>query len=219
MNIQNSDLTGQIFNNLQIIKELPNNKVLCKCLLCGNSKILNRYKVRTGHTKSCGCLKYRDKYNLKGVKVGLLTIIKKAENKKESPNEWICKCECGIYTTLTSSQLAHKRVLSCGCLVSKKSKERFEKGKGMAKYFKHNTNIKKIENSCNKKHSNNSTGYTGVYFCKNKKYKPYMASLKFRGKNIYLGYYDTPEEAYEARKQGEEKHFKPILDLEKHNQV
>ena len=54
------NLTGQKFGRLTVIKrEYPNrNKKpqwLCKCE-CGTEKIIDGASLRTGHTKSCGCL-------------------------------------------------------------------------------------------------------------------------------------------------------------------
>lgn len=47
------DITGQTFNRLTAIK-FENGKWLCKCA-CGGITNVNSYKLRTGHTKSCGC--------------------------------------------------------------------------------------------------------------------------------------------------------------------
>jgi hypothetical protein len=50
-----------------------------------------------------------------------------------------------------------------------------------------------------KMHSNNATGFKGVYKdgrCKTT--KKYCAQIRFNGKRIYLGRYTTPEEAYQV---------------------
>ena len=52
---------------------------------------------------------------------------------------------------------------------------------------------------------NNKTGYRGVYF--NNKYKKFGAQIKINYKNKKLGYFDTAEEAYEARKLAELKYY------------
>ena len=49
------DLTGQRFGRLITIKYLYNSKWLCKCD-CGNETIVHTQKLKSGHTKSCGCL-------------------------------------------------------------------------------------------------------------------------------------------------------------------
>ena len=43
--------------------------------------------------------------------------------------------------------------------------------------------------------SESSTGYKGVAFTSSSKSKPYQAQVKRGGKNVYLGYFTTPEEA------------------------
>lgn len=54
------DLTGQKFGRLTVIKKVGSNKYnrtlwLCKCE-CGNETITNALSLKTGNTKSCGCL-------------------------------------------------------------------------------------------------------------------------------------------------------------------
>ena len=51
------DITGKTFNRLTVIKDAEYRKsdCLCRCS-CGNEKYINRYKVISGHTKSCGCI-------------------------------------------------------------------------------------------------------------------------------------------------------------------
>jgi hypothetical protein len=53
------------------------------------------------------------------------------------------------------------------------------------------------ENCYNKKRSkNNTTGFKGVVY--HKRDKKFQATVKFKGKTIYLGYFNTAEEAGEA---------------------
>ena len=58
------DLTGQTFNELYVIKRMPNRQKsggnivtrwLCRCS-CGSEIIVDGDSLRTGHTKSCGCI-------------------------------------------------------------------------------------------------------------------------------------------------------------------
>ena len=49
------DITGQKFGKLTAIKYVGDSKWLFKCD-CGNDYIGDAYKVKTGHTSSCGCL-------------------------------------------------------------------------------------------------------------------------------------------------------------------
>jgi hypothetical protein len=49
------DITGQKFNRLTAIKRIEGTKWLFKCD-CGIEKILTKWDVMSGNTKSCGCL-------------------------------------------------------------------------------------------------------------------------------------------------------------------
>lgn len=57
---------------------------------------------------------------------------------------------------------------------------------------------------------NSTTGHRGVWYDKSR--GKYCAELMLRGKKIRLGRYENIEDAIEARKQGEEEYFKPILE-------
>lgn len=54
------NLTGQIFTRLTVIEKVENNKWgdvqwLCRCI-CGNEVIVRSYNLKSGASKSCGCL-------------------------------------------------------------------------------------------------------------------------------------------------------------------
>lgn len=56
------DITGQTINNWYVIKEAGRTKLnsityLCRCLLCGDEKIVDGHTIRKGTSKSCGCWK------------------------------------------------------------------------------------------------------------------------------------------------------------------
>lgn len=56
--------------------------------------------------------------DLTGQKFSKLTVIKRAESQK-SRTMWICECECGNETIVSSGNLKSKAVKSCGCLLRK----------------------------------------------------------------------------------------------------
>lgn len=82
-----------------------------------------------------------------------------------------------------------------------------QKMKNTLKCFE-NTSVKVLEDR--KLNKNNKSGVRGVSF--NKFKNKWCANIKVQRKNIYLGSYNTKEEAIEARKEGEKKYFKPIID-------
>lgn len=50
------ELKGKVFNRLKVLEYVGNSKWICECQ-CGNKTIVSTTKLKTGHTKSCGCLK------------------------------------------------------------------------------------------------------------------------------------------------------------------
>ena len=57
------DLSGKKFGKLSVVKYLGGSKWKCKCE-CGNETIVRSDYLKTGHTKSCGCL--HNKYGVRG---------------------------------------------------------------------------------------------------------------------------------------------------------
>jgi hypothetical protein len=59
------------------------------------------------------------KKNLIGNKYGLLTVKSETNQRKYNSVLWECECECGNICYVTSIDLEHDRVNSCGCLTHK----------------------------------------------------------------------------------------------------
>lgn len=55
------DNPGNVYNKLTLVKEVGvdnQGKILWKCLCdCGNEKIMSVAFIKSGHSKSCGCLR------------------------------------------------------------------------------------------------------------------------------------------------------------------
>ena len=54
-------------------------------------------------------------YDLVGKKFNSLTVIEKCVERKSSKVRWLCKCDCGNYTTPTTYRLVNGITKSCGC--------------------------------------------------------------------------------------------------------
>ena len=120
------DLTGQTFGLLTVLyrcedKVFGNGRVrpqwMCKCV-CGNTKKVPGDHLRNGHTQSCGCLRVKD---LTGKRFGKL-VVKELHNRIIQPSgqlriEWLCKCDCGGETIVSSGNLSSGHTTSCGCIV------------------------------------------------------------------------------------------------------
>jgi hypothetical protein len=114
------NLIGQTFNRLTVVKYAYNknkhNFWLCRCA-CGKEVVVEQNKLKSGHTKSCGCLRIKD---LTGQRFGRLTVVglDSIRNKK---SYWLCKCECGNECLVRSDLLQCNNTLSCGCYVKDRS--------------------------------------------------------------------------------------------------
>ena len=84
----------------------------CKCD-CGNIVEVSTSALRSGNTKSCGCLTSE---NLVGMKFGRLTVMDRESPKsKKTKGLWVCKCECGNVIKVNTSALKSGNTTSCGC--------------------------------------------------------------------------------------------------------
>ena len=135
------DITGQKFGKLTVLScegKLDGKNIYWKCQCeCGNITIKNGNSLRSGNTKSCGCMKYRGfkKHNelqtketliQPGTKFGKLTIIEAIGYKPQYTGSqknrmWYrCKCDCGNEIETSGNRLKENHTISCGkCLTSK----------------------------------------------------------------------------------------------------
>lgn len=114
------DLTGQRFGKLVAIRgtdeRIHGSAVWeCKCD-CGKTAFVNAYSLRSGATKSCGCMKGKKPADLTGQRFGQLTAIKPTNERQNGSVIWECKCDCGNITYAKAIELRSKHVQSCGCL-------------------------------------------------------------------------------------------------------
>ena len=95
-----------------------------------------------------------------------------------------------------------------GYVIDHKNRNPLDNRKTNLRYATDHANA--LNHSKNRK---NTTGVTGVSKTNIGRYKAY---INFNGKHIHLGHYMTLEEARKARKEAEEKYFKPIIEKETH---
>lgn len=129
------NLLNQHFGNLTVIHETnkrdSSGNIIWECQCnCGNIIEVPSHSLRSGHTKSCGCLQKLaasklGKSHLKDLtnqKFGLLLVTKLAYNKK-TPNGsskyyWNCLCDCGTQIIVEGNALKTGNTKSCGCIKS-----------------------------------------------------------------------------------------------------
>lgn len=134
-NINTIDLTGKIFGDLIVLERDYSKKGngaywKCQCR-CGEKIVISGTHLRSGHTKSCGCLidKTASEMHLKdlqGKSIGNLEVLRRDMSKTGKRVYWICKCNCGKEVSVRSDHLLKEEILSCGCLSFSKGEKKIE---------------------------------------------------------------------------------------------
>lgn len=114
------DLVGQRFGELVVLEHQPNRRVLCRCD-CGKEKSVLECHIKSGATKSCGCLlkklnRERYKKDLVGQQFGKLIVLKEVAPNPSGGIKYLCLCDCGNERITSSNALLMGRVDSCGCI-------------------------------------------------------------------------------------------------------
>lgn len=123
------DLTGQKFGRLTVIKRngSRNQKSLWECECeCGNHTYVTADKLKSGKTRSCGCIAIERIINLNkgknltdditGKRFKRLVVIgfsHYSEDKKRT--YWKCRCDCGNEIVTRGDSLKSGHTNSCGC--------------------------------------------------------------------------------------------------------
>lgn len=213
-----AELIGKEYKGFKVLDCKRENKksyLFVRCPMCGKEKWMRKDTIDNPNVVSCGC--YNNSHNLRQTKdfrenkVGRLTAIEPTVDRDKNNGSviWKCKCECGNIAYVSAYNLERKAVRSCGCLGTENSKkngtiaaENIKK-----KFCTGGTNVKRL---MAKRPKNNTSGYKGVTWAKDK--EKWCAQIVFKGKRYHLGYYEKKEKAVEARKIAEEKLFGEYLN-------
>ena len=147
----------------------------------------------------------RKKLDLTGQRFGKLIVLAPAENIG-TRTAWLCRCDCGRETAVTTLRLRDGRRTSCGC-----DKEHFGAPPGEAA----RASLTYVDGTCveiiraGTVRSNNTSGVPGVEWWKTK--QCWRASICFKGKRYRLGNYKRFDDAVKARKRAEEELYLPFL--------
>ena len=129
--------------------------------------------------------------DIAGETFGYLTALEPTGEKKRKDFVWRCRCICGQEVELTATRLLTGNTISCGCL-------RKEHLKDANKYIDGTSIRQSMEELI---YSTRSTsGYTGVTAKRGK----WVAQIKYKGQNFYLGCYSKMEDAVKARARAKE---------------
>lgn len=92
-------------------------RYLCTCD-CGNTCVVKADNLRSGHTKSCGCLRSKPssrRIDLSGRRFGHLTAISFNRSNEAGTTLWDCVCDCGNKIIVSYNNLISGNTSSCGC--------------------------------------------------------------------------------------------------------
>lgn len=134
---KNDIFPGQKINKWTVIEEAERAKngkrqFLCQCE-CGTIKTVRAEFLRSGRSKSCGCLRkelqHEKAEDFSGRRYGILTVLERDWDKevKDYSIYWKCKCDCGNEVSVRGFDLKSGKRTSCGCVgraeASKRMKE------------------------------------------------------------------------------------------------
>lgn len=176
---------------------------LCLCE-CGNTKEVNINKLKTGHVKFCGCIRFQEIKDITNQTFGRLEVI--SFNRRENNKTlWNCICTCGNTKEVDGKHLKNGTIVSCGC----KNEENKTNVINLRDDYIDGTNLSAISEN-RKMNKNNTSGHKGVSWSKEK--NKWVAQLTFKGKNHILGRFDNIEDAIRSRKEAEDKYFNNFIN-------
>lgn len=130
------EIIGKRFNHFWVLRfshsDSKGRYYRCRCD-CGNVVIRKGYAVRSGVSKSCGCLLYSSK-DLTGEQFGSWTVLRLSDTQKRR-RTWRCRCVCGVERDVMVFSLKDGSSKSCGCITQYESHVATEVKKYFSKYY------------------------------------------------------------------------------------
>lgn len=205
---------GTTIDKFKILNQKRENNITylyCKCLKCGKERWIAQKHIKS--TKCCESNIASTQFKPYIPDTNIINNIEIIEPTRQRYNNreviWKCKCYCGNIFYAPITYIKRGRIKSCGCSHIESQKNNLKKATSSfkEKNLKEGTSLSAITPKIIK---TNTSGITGVMWDKTR--KKWKAEIEFKGKRHYLGRYTKKEDAIKARKEAEEKYFKPILD-------
>jgi len=170
------DKVGIRYGRLIVISRADNTKQgdsrwLCLCD-CGKTITTKGRNLKTGGTKSCGCLADENRsesgrkkvIDRTGLRYGRLVVISRVENSVAGRVKWNCLCDCGNSKIAIASDLGSK-IQSCGCL-QKESRKTSRLKHGMTNSGEYHAWVGMKQRCYNKNsHAYHNYGGRGIKVC------------------------------------------------------
>lgn len=216
------NLVGQKFNRLYVLKDSGHRsadgstKWLCRCD-CGNLCEVNTYNLRKGIVRSCGCYqkdkcrkthKKYNEYDLSGeYGIGYTSnggefYFDLDDYDKIKDVCWNVGADGRVSGSINGKSIRLHKLITCTSneVIDHINHNPSDNRKCNLRISDKQTNS--INRPCNK---NNKLGVKGVNRATNS--NKFMARIMVDGKTIYLGCYNTIEEAAKARVEAEREYF------------
>lgn len=113
---------GKTYNQLTITSFACRNRhelyFNCKCV-CGTEKVVKLLYLKTGHQKSCGCMRGKfelgeiERDDLTGQMFGVWTVLRRDPSRRDRPF-YICRCKCGTESSIDKYVLKNGTSWHCG---------------------------------------------------------------------------------------------------------
>ncbi len=195
------DLEGQRFGMLTVLRRGESRKGracwICVCD-CGNTCEVRAAQLKSGKTRSCGCLRReveRNKKDITGQRFGRLTALYPTSKRNyKGCIYWHCRCDCGNEVDLTEDNLVYGNYVSCGC-----RRKEIQKNVRDTLHFVDGTCIEWLRSRKNR--VDNTSGFRGVY---RRRDNLYRVGIGFKGRKFHLGIYQTYEDAVRVRLEAEQ---------------
>ena len=124
------DETGNKYHYLTVLgPEKIKNRTYWRCrCICGKEIVVLGGTLRSGNTKSCGCMKSQEILDARrdcfsdmiGKTYGKLLVLELDDDKHYRDRHVKCKClACGTIKSIRAADLKNNKITSCGCVRSR----------------------------------------------------------------------------------------------------
>ena len=130
------EMLGKRFGKLLVLRSFSEKdkegckKLVCQCD-CGNLTVVTAKNLKSGNTKSCGCMRHdislSSHKDMTGMRFGKLLVMSRAGTSKNRTATWNCLCDCGNECVVSGSYLRQGDTTSCGCFQKERISQRSSK--------------------------------------------------------------------------------------------